>query len=99
MADRNEKYLKPLREVCNKLVVEEKSEKHIEDLRNFYRKGAFYEYYVFAELLEVLTKHPELHKKKLTQIFELFHDLFNEQSSKKDSLINLLYNFIIKHKV
>lgn len=99
MAAQNEKYLKPLKEICQKLVVDKECVKHVEDLRKLSGKGAFYEYYVFVELLEVLSKNPQLPKSKLKEVCQLLSELLREESSSKDSIINPLYNFVLKHKV
>lgn len=99
MAEQNEKHLKPLKEICQKLVVDKECVKHVEDLRKLTGKGAFYEYYVFVELLEVLSKNPQLPKSKVKEVLQLLSELLREESSNKDSIINRLYNFVIKHKV
>lgn len=98
MAEVNEKYLKPIRDICQKIIVNENVKKLVADLREYSEKGAFYEFHVFFELLEVLSQNSELSKPKTGEIFKLLNELLRNGNN-KESIISRLYNFIINHKV
>lgn len=99
MANNNEKVLKPLKEICQRIETENDCSKHAADLKKLIQKGAFYEYYSFIELLEILSRNPKLPTKNKNEIFKLLDLVLREGSGDKDSCLSRLYNFLIKNRV
>lgn len=100
MSEKNEKLLKPLRDICGK-ISEANGDviKHLAELKKYSEKAAFYEFHVFVELLEVISQNQELLKPQLKDIFKLLNYILNNESRSKEPIISRLYNFIIHHKV
>lgn len=100
MADQTEKYLIQLRAICQEISLDKDLNKNIAELRKLIIKGAFFEFHVFSELLDVLSRNSaELSKPKKREIFKLLNDLLNNESRSQETIITKLYNFIIIHKV
>ena len=99
MAESSVKYLKPIKDICQKIPLNKDINQLIADLKKCSDKGAFYEYHVFVELLEVLSQNPDFSKSKVKEIFKLLSDLLHNDSNSKESILSRLYNFILIHKV
>lgn len=96
----NEKYLKPLIDICDRLVSgPDDCKAEITELRTYASKGAFYECHSFTKVLELLTENPKLKNPKKAELFSVLKTLVQEGSSNKDYIISKLYAFIITLKV
>lgn len=100
MADKNEKFLKPLKDICLRIVAEpEECSTLMKQLSEYAAKGAFYEHHVFAMTLQTITNNPDLPSKALKDIFKMLKQMLNDGSNNKDSVITVLYNFMLQNKV
>jgi hypothetical protein len=99
MSSKNEKFLKPLREICQKLETDKNPHTHASDLKKLIAKGAFYEYYSCVELLDILRRNRKLQAPNKKEILGLLDVLMHEGCDDKDAMTTQLYNFIVKLKV
>lgn len=99
MSSKNEKFLKPLREICQKLESDSNPCAHSTDLRMLIAKGAFYEYYSCVELLEILRRNQKLQASNMKEILSLLNVVMHQGCDDKEAMTTQLYNFITKLKV
>lgn len=95
----NEKFLQPLKVICLKIEKSEDVHQNIANLKKYIKKGSFYEYYSFIELLDVLARNLILPAETLTEIFTILASILRDGTNNKDAIIGRCYNFIIEHKV
>lgn len=99
MTKNNNDTILELNRICQKIRTETDCSKYVGDLRKRIQKGAFFEYYSFIELLEVLEKNQNIPKTNKSEIFKLLDFVLTEGSDDKNACINRLYNFLIKQRV
>jgi hypothetical protein len=99
MANISDEILKPLRLSCKKIEAGEAADKHLELIKKFASKGAFYQHHVCVELLGVITREPSIPSRTASEIFELIGSIVHDGNGNKDSILCVFYNFVAKLKV
>lgn len=90
-----DKHLKPLIDICNRIVSEPGDcQPEIEELKQYMAKGAFYECHSFTKLFELLIDNPKLKAPKKAEVFKVLKSLVQEGTSNKDFIISKLFAFI-----
>lgn len=99
MGSSSDEILKPLRVSCGKIESGESAERHLEDVKKFASKGAYYQYHVVVELLGILERKPSLDTKTTAEIFKIVGENLHDGNGDKKSLLAIIYNFLAKMKV
>lgn len=95
----NEKFLKPLIDICERIVSgPDDCKAEFAELRNYAAKGAFYECHSFTKLLELLTENPKMKTPKKAEALKVLKTLVQEGTTNKDYIISKLFAFIITLK-
>lgn len=99
MDEKSEKYLKPIRDICQKIEKNANADDQFDELRKLIKRGSFYEYHCFKLLLTLLKTNLKLEAGKVKEIFKIIRTVIDQSSKNKNSILILYYNFIIGLKV
>jgi predicted amidophosphoribosyltransferase len=100
MDEKNEKYLKPIKEICEKIENSNSQTSCCDELHVYIKKAPFYALHSFRMLLEILKKKVQkLPVQKAREISKTLNFIIQtDEASRKNNLISL-YNFILSDQV